>query len=111
MIHLELIVKYANRALLNIRLETVVIEAIMTDDLEAVGIYKLKMIQLGLSRVGSKRVAKILSESNTFHINSKAIQMLSCKYFATFLDPPLLYFEYIIQQTRKSWHLCQTTTS
>ena len=38
----------------------------------------------------SWRVAKFLSESySTFHIKSKAIKMLSCKNFATLLDPPL----------------------
>ena len=36
-------------------------------------------------------VAKFLSESNTFHIKSKAIKMLSCKNFATLLDPPLKF--------------------
>ena len=41
------------------------------------------------NRGGSRRVAKFLSESNTSHIKSKAIKMLSCKNFATHLDPPL----------------------
>ena len=40
-------------------------------------------------RGGSRGVAKFLSESNTFHIKSKAIKMLSCKSIATLLDPPL----------------------
>ena len=40
-------------------------------------------------RGGSRRVAKFLSESNTFHIKAKAIKILSCKNFATLLDPPL----------------------
>ena len=35
------------------------------------------------------KVAKYLSESNTFHIKSKAIKMHACKNFATLLDPPL----------------------
>ena len=34
-------------------------------------------------RGGSRRVAKSLSESNTFHIKSKAIKMFSCRNFAT----------------------------
>ena len=34
-------------------------------------------------------LSKFLSESNTFHIKSKAMKMLSCKNFATLLDPPL----------------------
>ena len=36
-------------------------------------------------RGGSRRVAKILSESNTFHIKARAIKMLSCKNFATLI--------------------------
>ena len=40
-------------------------------------------------RGGYRRVATFLSESNTFHIKSKAIKMLSCKRFATLPDPPL----------------------
>ena len=38
----------------------------------------------------SRRVAKFLSESYTFHIKSKAFKMFSCKNFATFRVPPLL---------------------
>ena len=37
----------------------------------------------------SRRVAKFLLESNTFHIKSKAIKMLSCKNFTTLLVSPL----------------------
>ena len=37
----------------------------------------------------SRRVAKFISESHSFHIKSKAIKMLSCTNFATLLDPPL----------------------
>ena len=44
---------------------------------------------VGISRGGSRRVAKLLWESNTFHIKSKSIKMLSCKDFATLLDPLL----------------------
>ena len=40
-------------------------------------------------RSGSRRVAKFLSESNTFHIKSKSINMLSRKNVTTLLDPPL----------------------
>ena len=40
-------------------------------------------------RGGSRRVAKFLSGSNTFHSKSKAIKMLSCKNLSTLLDPPL----------------------
>ena len=32
---------------------------------------------------------EFLLESNTFHIKSKPIKILSCKDFATLLDPPL----------------------
>ena len=32
---------------------------------------------------GSRRVAKFLSENDTFHTKSKVIKMLSCKNFAT----------------------------
>ena len=38
---------------------------------------------IGRDRGGSRRVAKFLSESHTFHIKSKAIKMLSYKNFAT----------------------------
>ena len=40
----------------------------------------------------SRRVEKFVSESNTFHIKSKAITVLSCKNFATLHDPPLWYY-------------------
>ena len=33
---------------------------------------------------------KFLSKSITFHIKSKATKMLSCKNFATLIDPPLI---------------------
>ena len=45
--------------------------------------------KVGRNRGGSRRVVKFLSESNTFHIKSNAIKMLSCKNFATLLDPSL----------------------
>ena len=38
---------------------------------------------------GSGRGAKFLLESNTFHIRSKTIKMLSCRNFAPLLDPLL----------------------
>ena len=38
---------------------------------------------------GSRKVAKFISESQTFYKNSKATKMLSFKNFATLLDPPL----------------------
>ena len=41
-------------------------------------------------RDASRRVTKFIYESNTFHIESKVIKMLSCKSFATLLDPPLI---------------------
>ena len=43
------------------------------------------------TRIGSEsgKIAKFLSESNTFHIKSKAIKMLSCKKFATLLGSPM----------------------
>ena len=49
----------------------------------------------GLISIGyrgrSIRVATLISESNTFHIKSKAIKVLKAKNFATLLDPPLGY--------------------
>ena len=42
-----------------------------------------------LPRGESRRLAKFLLESNTFHIKSKALEMLSCKSFATLLFPSL----------------------
>ena len=54
-------------------------------------------------------VAKFLSESDTFHIKSKIIKMLSCKNFATLLDPPHLNTStvkfIIIADTLKGGHL------
>ena len=43
-------------------------------------------------RGGSRGVAKFLSESNSFHIKSKAVKMLSCKDSSTLLDPPLIVY-------------------
>ena len=43
-----------------------------------------------------KGVAKFLAESNTLHIKSKAIKMLSCKNFATLLNPPLMRINLIL---------------
>ena len=40
-------------------------------------------------RGGSRRVAKFLSKSNTFHKKSKAIKMLTSNNFATLLGMPL----------------------
>ena len=40
-------------------------------------------------RGGFRRVVKFLEESNSFHIKSKVIKMLSCKNVAALLDPPL----------------------
>ena len=40
-------------------------------------------------RDGSGRVAKFLSENNSFNIKSKIIKMLICKKFASLLDPSL----------------------
>ena len=42
------------------------------------------------NRGRSRRVAKFLSESNSFHIKWKAIKMLSCKNFVKFFDPSLI---------------------
>ena len=54
---------------------------------------KYPFVLLHISRTGirggSRRVRKFLSESNSFHIKSQAIKMLSFKYFAIILDPPL----------------------
>ena len=36
-----------------------------------------------------QKVAKFILESHTFHTKSKAIKILTCKNFATLLDPPL----------------------
>ena len=47
------------------------------------------------SRGRSKRVAKFLSKSYTFHIKPKAIKMLYRKIFATLLEPPLDRVRYI----------------
>ena len=54
-----------------------------------------------IHRGGSRRVAKFLSESNTFHIKSKAIKMLSCRNFATLLDLPLMHFALLREIKRK----------
>ena len=51
--------------------------------------YKFSVTYI-LVRGEFRRIAKFLLESNTFHIKSKAIKMLSYKKFATFLDLSLL---------------------
>ena len=53
---------------------------------------KKSIIKLKAQVKKIKNHINILSESNTFHIKSKAIKMLSCKSFATLLDPPLVQF-------------------
>ena len=42
--------------------------------------------QIFTCRGGSRSIAKFLSDSNTFHIRSKAIKMLSSKNFFTLLS-------------------------
>ena len=47
------------------------------------------------SRGESRRVAKFIPESNTFHIKSKAIKILSCKNLASPQDSALSFFDLI----------------